>query len=118
MVHCSYLGVSVWYIFFKKYCIPILKIFFTFTNSADPDEMQFYAAFHLGLHCLQKYSGYHIPPPPGQKESNDLSFRLDESNNKFQECQNDLVQQRRKNALLEKQIGKANLTSARQGIQM
>ena len=34
-----------------------LKIFFTFTNSVDPDEMQHYAAFHLGLHCLQKYSG-------------------------------------------------------------
>ena len=25
-------------------------------NSADHDEMQHYAAFHLGLHCLQKYS--------------------------------------------------------------
>ena len=25
------------------------------TNSADPDEMQHYAAFHLGLHCLPKY---------------------------------------------------------------
>ena len=33
-----------------------LKIFFTFTNCEDPDEMQHYAAFHLGLHCLQKYS--------------------------------------------------------------
>ena len=32
-----------------------MKIFFTFTNSVDPDEMQHYAAFHLGLHCLQKY---------------------------------------------------------------
>ena len=32
-----------------------LKIFFTFTNSIDPDVMQHYAAFHLGLHCLQKY---------------------------------------------------------------
>ena len=32
-----------------------LKIFFTFTNSVDPDEMQYYAAFHLCLHCLQKY---------------------------------------------------------------
>ena len=30
-----------------------LKIFFTFANSVDPDEMQHYAAFHLGLHCLQ-----------------------------------------------------------------
>ena len=25
-------------------------------NSADPNEMQHYAAFHLGLHCLPKYS--------------------------------------------------------------
>ena len=23
---------------------------------SDPDEMQHVAAFHLGLHCLQKYS--------------------------------------------------------------
>ena len=29
---------------------------FTFTNSVDPDEMQLYAAFHLGLHCLQECS--------------------------------------------------------------
>ena len=30
-----------------------LQIFFTFTNSVDPNEMH---AFHLGIHCLQKYS--------------------------------------------------------------
>ena len=24
-------------------------------NSADPDEMLHYAAFHRGLHCLPKY---------------------------------------------------------------
>ena len=24
-------------------------------NSADPDAMQQYAAFHVGLHCLTKY---------------------------------------------------------------
>ena len=29
---------------------------FTFANSVDSDEMQHDAAFHLGLHCLQKYS--------------------------------------------------------------
>ena len=23
--------------------------------NVDPDEMQHYAAFHLGLHCLHKY---------------------------------------------------------------
>ena len=30
-------------------------------NSADPDEMQHYAAFHLGLHFLSKYPlrGFH-----------------------------------------------------------
>ena len=46
------------------YILFCLKIFFTLTNSVDPDEMQHYAAFHLGLHatfhqglhCLQKYS--------------------------------------------------------------
>ena len=40
----------------KKYIILFrLKIFFTFTNSVGRDEMQHYAAFHLGLHYLQKY---------------------------------------------------------------
>ena len=33
-----------------------LRIVFTLTKSVDPDEMQHYAAFHLGLHCLQKDS--------------------------------------------------------------
>ena len=40
-----------------------LKVFFTFTNSVDLDEMQHYAAFHLGLHCLQglpQYKGLSI----------------------------------------------------------
>ena len=32
-----------------------LKISYVFPNSADPDEMQHYAAFHLGLHCLPRY---------------------------------------------------------------
>ena len=32
-----------------------LKIVFVLTNGADPDEMPLYAAFHLGLHRLQKY---------------------------------------------------------------
>ena len=31
------------------------KIFFTSTNSEGPDEMQHYVAFHLGLHCLPRY---------------------------------------------------------------
>ena len=32
-----------------------LKVILTFANSADQDEMQRKAAFHLGLHCLPKY---------------------------------------------------------------
>ena len=43
-------GVRV--IIFTKYCILLSEDRFTFTNSIDPDEMQHYAAFHLGLHCL------------------------------------------------------------------
>ena len=38
----------------KKYCILLSEALFIFTNSVDLDEMQHYAAFHLGLHCLQK----------------------------------------------------------------
>ena len=29
-----------------------LKVVLILANSADPDEMQHYAAFHLGPHCL------------------------------------------------------------------
>ena len=29
-----------------------LKIVFILANTADPDEMPPYAAFHLGFHCL------------------------------------------------------------------
>ena len=32
-----------------------LKVVLILANSADPDEMQHYAAFHLVLHCLPKY---------------------------------------------------------------
>ena len=38
----------------KKSLLLSLKIFFVFSNSADPDVMPHYAAFHLGLHCLPK----------------------------------------------------------------
>ena len=55
IVHCTYLGVSG-YNFQKNIVFFCLKIFFTFSKSVDPDEMQHFAAFHLGLHCLQKYS--------------------------------------------------------------
>ena len=54
IVHCTYIGVSGYNL--KKNCILLSEDLFTFINSVDPDEMQHYAAFHLGLHCLQKYS--------------------------------------------------------------
>ena len=54
IVHCTYLGVSG-YNFQKIIVFFCLKICFTFTNSVDLDKMQHNAAFHLGLHCLQKY---------------------------------------------------------------
>ena len=37
-----------------KYCISVLKIVFVLANSADPDKMRLYVAFHLSLQCLPK----------------------------------------------------------------
>ena len=37
---------------FSKSLLLSLKIVLLLANSADPDEMQHDAAFHLGLHCL------------------------------------------------------------------
>ena len=51
MVHSTYLGVSDYS--FQNLLYFCLKIIFTFTNSVDPGEMQLYAAFNKGLHCLQ-----------------------------------------------------------------
>ena len=45
-------------IFSKKYCFCFFVNHFVLANSADPDEMLQYAAFHLGLHCLPKYQGF------------------------------------------------------------
>ena len=39
----------------KKIVSLSLKIDLVLSNSTDPDEMQHYAAFHHGLHCLPKY---------------------------------------------------------------
>ena len=55
IVHSTYLGKSG-NNFQKNIVLFCLKIFFNFTNSVDPDDMQHYSAFHLGLNCLQKYS--------------------------------------------------------------
>ena len=58
IVQCTYLGVKLK---FKKKCFRL----FNFTNSADPDEMPLNAAFHLGLHCLQKYPFRGFPNTKG-----------------------------------------------------
>ena len=34
----------------------MMQIVFILANRADPDEMQLYAAFYLGLHCLHEFS--------------------------------------------------------------
>ena len=53
MVHCVYWGVTGYNL--KKNIVFLnLKINFILANSADPDEMPPYAAFHQGLHCLLK----------------------------------------------------------------
>ena len=54
-----------------------MKIFFTFTNNVEPDEMQYYAAFHLGLHWLQKYTfrGFRIQIVKGDKIASPASLR-------------------------------------------
>ena len=49
-----YIDKSV-YNFPKNIIFLSLKIEFVSPNSADPDEMPHSVAFHLGLHCLQKY---------------------------------------------------------------
>ena len=60
IVHCIFLGMSG-YDFEKNIVFFCLETHFTITNSVDPDEMQHDAAFHLGLHCLQKYSFRSFP---------------------------------------------------------
>ena len=41
-------------------------------NSADPDEMPPYAAFHLGLHCFAKYLFTWYPEWKGLKHQSHL----------------------------------------------
>ena len=51
------MGLSILSLKVPNYVVFIsLKIDFALTNGAVPDEMPHVAAFHLGLHCLLKYS--------------------------------------------------------------
>ena len=43
-------------IIFKIIVFISLKIDFVLANSVEPDEMTHYVAFHLGFHCLPKYT--------------------------------------------------------------
>ena len=36
-------------------CMSVPEDYLILANSADPDEMQRYATFHLRLHCLPKF---------------------------------------------------------------
>ena len=49
------MGLSIVYICTLRVVFLSLLVVFILGNSVDPDEMQHYAAFHLGLHCLPKY---------------------------------------------------------------
>ena len=73
MVHYIYLGGSG-YNFKKNIVFFCLKIFFTFSNSLDPDEMQHYTAFHQGLHCLQKNLLRSFPNTKGKVLEQSLLF--------------------------------------------
>ena len=43
-------------VFFLNYDVFLsLTVVLILENSVDPDEMQHYAAFHLGHHCSLKY---------------------------------------------------------------
>ena len=50
-----YIDGATGYNFQKNIVLNSLKIDIVLANSADPDEMPHYAAFHLGLLCLPKY---------------------------------------------------------------
>ena len=43
-----------------------LNVVLILANSVDPDEMQHYAAFHLGLHCLRKVPAWGFPVYKGK----------------------------------------------------
>ena len=42
------------------------RFVFIFANNADPDEMQYYAVFHLRIHYLPKYLFKGIQNKKGQ----------------------------------------------------
>ena len=56
--------------------VPENCFYLSILNSADPDEMLPYAAFHLGLQCLPKYLFIIIQNETGQSNACFLCFQL------------------------------------------
>ena len=60
-LHVLSMGLSILYFkgshvyYFNYNAFQSLNVVFILVNSADPDEMQHYASFHLGLRYLPKY---------------------------------------------------------------
>ena len=54
-IHIDTLSMGLPIVHFNDVFLSLIVVLIL-ANSADPDEMQHYAAFHLGLYCLQKYS--------------------------------------------------------------
>ena len=52
---CPNYGIVSIIYFESSFVFLSLTIIFIVANSADPDEMPSFAAFHLGLHCLPIY---------------------------------------------------------------
>ena len=55
IVHSVSKWFNCWSKFSIKCCISVLEDCIILPNSADPDEMPHYVAFHQALHGLQKY---------------------------------------------------------------
>ena len=56
MVYCIIQGATDYNFFLNKIVVFFsMKSIFVLANSVDPNEMPHYAAFNLGLHCLQLY---------------------------------------------------------------
>ena len=54
MVHCVYEGDIG--LISKSNCISFPEDLWVLINNVDTDEMPHYAAFHLSLHCLPKFT--------------------------------------------------------------
>ena len=56
-IHIDAISIELPIVYFKgsQVVFLCLKVILILANSADPDEMQHYAAIHLGLQCLLNY---------------------------------------------------------------